>query len=87
MPIGEKDHGPLTVHLLQTICIQAGLLLPDTSIHTGFLGFHYRQRLAVVIPQYVVAIALGGNGWLMQNLHLLANRVVARRACRYGPAG
>lgn len=73
MAIGVENHGPLAVHLLQGVGIQLGLFLTGAGIDLRFLGLHNGKRLAVVVPQDVVAIALAGLGGLMRNLDFLAD--------------
>ena len=56
--VGAEDHRPLAVLGFQAIGIQLGLLLAHFGALLRALGFHQRQRLAVVAPQHVVHEAL-----------------------------
>jgi hypothetical protein len=56
--VGAEDHRPLAVLRLQAVRIQLGLLLAHLGALLGALGFHQRQRLAVVTPQHIVHKAL-----------------------------
>src|SRR5207244_2608629 len=85
MAVGEEDHRPLAMHLLQAIGVLLGLLLANTGIDRRLLGFDNGERLAVVIPQHIVAIAFGAGRRLMQDLDLLADRLVAGYASRNVP--
>ena len=85
--IGVEDHRPLAMHLLQGVRVQLGLLLPDTGIDLGLLGLDDGERLAVVVPEHIVAVALAAGGGLMRNLDLLANGIARRRASGHVPPG
>ena len=63
--VGIEDHRPLTVHLFQTVGIDAGLGAALLGVDGGFLGLDHRKRLAVVVPQYIVGVALAGGGRLV----------------------
>ena len=87
MAVGEEDHRPLTVHLLQAIGVLPGLLLSDAGIDGCLLGFDDGKWFAVVVPEHVVAVPDRAGGGLIQHVDLLPDGLVAGGAGRHVPAG
>jgi hypothetical protein len=61
------------MHLLQAVGIQLRLSLALSSVDGGLLGLDHGQRLAVVVPKHVIAVADRTGGRLVQDFDLLAN--------------
>src|SRR5665811_2232738 len=58
--IGIEDDWPAAELLLKAIGIKLGLLLANTRIALGTLGFNEGKRPAVIAPQYIIDESLAG---------------------------
>ena len=55
--VGVEDHRAAARHLLQTVGVQLGLLLPNRRLDRGLLRLDHRQRQTVQTPQHVVHVS------------------------------